>query len=235
MTPALAVAVVIPVRDGREYVVEAVHSARDQVPAPAEIVVVDDGSTDDSGERGRAAGARVIRQLPGGAGSARNTGVRSCHSPLVAFLDVDDRMAPGRLALQVAALSENGDLDGVLGLIRTFRDHPPWTGGRTADDGRTGGERGPVEPGWLPSTLLVRRAAFLDSGGFDEDLCAGEFVDWMARCRSQGRRFVMLDVVVAERRAHDDNTTRDAARLRRGYLEVARRAIVRHRVDDPRG
>jgi len=220
MTTDRAVAVVIPVRNGAAYVAEAIGSARLQVPAPAELVVVDDASDDDSAACATAAGAVVLAQPARGAGSARNAGVRRCRSPLVAFLDADDRMTTGRLARQLSALAEDPGLDGVLGAVRTFDD-------------RSGSTIGPVEPGWLPSTLLVRRAAFAASGGFAEDLAAGEFIDWMARCRDQGRRFAMLDSVVAERRAHTGNLTRDADRLRSGYLEVARRAVDRQRADGP--
>ena len=76
---------------------------------------------------------------------------------------------------------------------------------------------------------VTRRAAFLESGGFDPTLPAGEFIDWMVRCRERGWRFHVVEAVVAERRVHADNLTRDRERLRAGYLAVARSAVDRRR------
>jgi glycosyltransferase involved in cell wall biosynthesis len=209
------IAVVIPVRNGRAHLAEALESARTQSAPPAEVIVVDDGSSDGSADVARAAGARVLRQGQLGPGAARNLGVESAGSELVAFLDADDRMAPGRLEVQRAALEADDTVDGVFGLMRRFEDDS--------------GVWGEPERCLLPSAFLFRRSAFLQSGGFDPRLPAGEFVDWMVRCRERGRRFPVLDVVVAERRVHAANLTRDGDRLRSGYLAVARSAIDRRR------
>ena len=209
------IAVVIPVRDGCAHLAEAIASAVAQAPGPDELIVVDDGSVDGSAGVAEALGVTVVRQEPLGPGAARNLGVATAASDLVAFLDADDRMAPSRLQAQGDALAHDEGLDGAFGLMRLFSDgHEP---------------EGPSEPCLLPSALLVRRRMFLETGGFDPELPAGEFVDWMARCREQGRRFRMLDTVVAERRVHAGNITRDRERLRAGYLAVARSAIDRRR------
>jgi glycosyltransferase involved in cell wall biosynthesis len=210
-----SIAVVIPVRDGSSYLPEAIATALAQAPRPDELIVVDDGSVDGSGELAQSLGATVVRQEPTGPGAARNLGATTASSDLVAFLDADDRMVPGRLQVQRDALAADDSLDGAFGLMRLF------------SDGRE--PAGPSEPCLLPSALLVRRRVLLDSGGFDAELAAGEFVDWLARCRQAGRRFRLLDTVVAERRVHDGNLTRDRERLRAGYVAVARSAIDRHR------
>jgi glycosyltransferase involved in cell wall biosynthesis len=209
------IAVIIPVRDGRRYLPEAIVSAQNQVPRPAEVIVVDDGSTDGSGEVAQALGARVVRQGALGPGAARNLGVESALSDVVAFLDADDRMVPGRLAAQSAGLASDETIDGVFGLMRRFAEES--------------GVYGEPEQCLLPSAFLTRRAAFLESGGFDPTLPAGEFIDWMVRCRERGWRFHVVEAVVAERRVHADNLTRDRERLRAGYLAVARSAVDRRR------
>ncbi len=215
MTGGDGVTVVIPVRDGEAFLAEAVRSALDQTRPPAEVIVVDDGSSDGSAGLARALGATVIDQPPLGPGAARNRGAAHATTPLLAFLDGDDRMTPDRLVVQARALVDGPDLDGALGLMRRFAPGRPPTGD--------------PEPCLLPSALLVRRQVFLDSGGFDPDLPAGEFVDWLTRCREAGRHFTVLDAVVVERRAHDGNLTRDRERVRAGYLAVARSAIERRR------
>jgi glycosyltransferase involved in cell wall biosynthesis len=209
------IAVIIPVRDGRRYLPQAIVSAQTQEPRPAEVIVVDDGSTDGSGEVARALGARVVRQGALGPGAARNLGVESALSDVVAFLDADDRMVPGRLAAQSASLASDETIDGVFGLMRRFSEES--------------GVYGQPEQCLLPSAFLTRRAAFRESGGFDPTLPAGEFIDWMVRCRERGWRFHVVEAVVAERRVHADNLTRDKERLRAGYLAVARSAVDRRR------
>jgi glycosyltransferase involved in cell wall biosynthesis len=210
-----SVAVIIPVRNGRMHLLEAIESVKAQSSPPAELIVVDDGSTDGSGEVARCAGATVVTEEPLGPGAARNLGVEAAGSELVAFLDADDRMAPRRLELQGAALAADDTLEGVFGLMRRFDD--------------ASGVYGEPERCLLPSAFLTRRAPFLESGGFDPLLPAGEFVDWMVRRRELGRRFHVVEDVVAERRVHAGNLTRDQDRLRAGYLAVARSAVDRRR------
>ena len=210
------IAVVIPVHNGTAHLPEAIESALTQGTPPAELIVADDGSTDGSGDMARAMGARVVTQEHRGPGAARNLGVESAQAELVAFLDADDRMAPGRLAVQGAALRADPTLDGVFGLMRRFDD--------------VSGLYGEPERCLLPSAFLMRRGSFRVSGGFDPLLPAGEFVDYMVRCREQGRRFHVVDTLVVERRVHAGNLTRDKERLRVGYLAVARSAVHRHRL-----
>lgn len=215
----MRVSVVIPVRDGAAFVTEAVASSLGQSLVPVEVIVVDDGSHDGSATAAEQAGAQVIVQDPLGPGAARNAGASAATGEFVAFLDADDVMTPDRLALQSGWLGQHPNRLGVLGLIQPRQ----WgRGGWTAPAGA------PI-PGLLPSALTVRRESFLATGGFDPRLPAGEFVDWLARCRADHEDLAVLDDVVSIRRIHGDNATRDLAGLRSGYLEVARRGIARHR------
>jgi hypothetical protein len=138
----------------------------------------------------------------------------------MAFLDADDVMLADRLVLQSGFLAEHPLAGGVFGRFgRLVLD--PSGAWREMD--------GPGVDGLVPSTLMVRRAHFLQTGGFAADLEAGELVDWVARSRAAGLELPALPAVVSLRRAHDRNLTRDQARLDRSYLEVARRAIERRR------
>jgi glycosyltransferase involved in cell wall biosynthesis len=216
----MRVSVVIPVRDGERFLAEAIESARAQSMAASEILVVDDGSTDASAEIARRAGARLVPQSRCGPGAARNLGVREATGELVAFLDADDVMLPDRLLQQSGFLAEQPLAAAVFGHIGQLALDPSsdW---RATD--------GPGVDGLVPSTLTVRREYFLSTGGFAPDLEAGELIDWVARSRAAGVELPMLPTVVALRRAHDRNLTRDKGRLDRSYLEVARRAIERRR------
>lgn len=93
--------VVVPLYNKADYVVESVRSAVSQVPAPLEVIVVDDGSTDGGAERVEALKlpcVRLVRQANAGVAAARNTGIDAASGDWVAFLDADDRFEPGHLA-----------------------------------------------------------------------------------------------------------------------------------------
>ena len=220
---AAGIAVIVPVRDGATYLGAALASALSQEPGPVEVVVVDDGSSDGSGElAARLAGVRVVSVPRLGPGAARNAGVRESRAPLLAFLDADDLFPPGRLERMARALGVPPDFDGVLGRIRTFLtpDREPELRGRYAC---------PPEPlaGRHPGALLVTRAAFLRTAGFDETLRIGEGVDWFHRAEAAGVRFSRVDDVVLERRIHGGNLTLQSAASRVDYVRAARAAILR--------
>lgn len=98
--------VVIPAYQAGATIEAAVGSALAQELAPVEVLVVDDGSTDDTAGRAEAAGARVIRQSANqGAAVARNIGLAAANAPRVALLDADDTWTPGHLSAIAAAFT----------------------------------------------------------------------------------------------------------------------------------
>lgn len=106
------VSVVIPVLNHADFLGEAIDSALEQSEPPGEMVVVDDGSTDGSGDLAAAFGSavRVIRQETGGISAARNIGVGATSRPLLAFLDADDRWTRDKLRLQLDLLTDDVDI-----------------------------------------------------------------------------------------------------------------------------
>jgi glycosyltransferase involved in cell wall biosynthesis len=171
------VAVVIPVRNAALYLDAALDSVVSQNHFPAEVVVVDDGSTDDSAERAfnyRDRGpVKVIRNSWHGLGSSRNCGIRETTSPLVAFLDADDLWFGTKLAEQVAHLATN---QGTVAVGCRMR-YESLSGGRPLGiAGQTVGaaDQEKIRAGRLMpfpiSSLIARRRALEDVGLFDEDL-----------------------------------------------------------------
>src|SRR5947209_2263946 len=98
---------VIPVRNGAEYIADAIRSVLDQTAPPLECLVIDDGSTDATPEIVRSFGTRVayVCQSHAGVSAARNHGARRARGELVAFLDHDDVWLPTKLERQVEALA----------------------------------------------------------------------------------------------------------------------------------
>ncbi len=218
------IGVVVPVRDQAAFLGEALDSIAAQRRSAARVVVVDDGSTDGSAGVARARGVTVLETGGGrGAGAARDLGARHLDTPVLAFLDADDRFTPEHHLVLRAALDAGADV--ACGRVRSFADPP-----RAAElRARHRVDPTPVR-GRLPSALMIRRTRFERLGGFGADPTRNEVFELFARIHESGCPIADVATVVAERRIHGDNLTivhRDELHAR--YLNSARAAILRRR------
>ena len=208
--------VIIPVFDGERYLAAAIESALLQTVSPAEVVVIDDGSTDRSAAIAEGFGGtvRCVRQARAGIGAARNAGLVAARERLVAFLDADDLWEPGKTAGQRAALEADRRLDMVFGLAVQF--HSP----ELSDEerARTRVPSAPA-PGYVPGGGLFRREAFERAGAFETGWRVGEFVGWYQRAMELGLRSALVPEVVLRRRVH---TTNQGIRARDSLIDYAR-------------
>jgi glycosyltransferase involved in cell wall biosynthesis len=137
------------------------------------VIVVDDGSTDNTAALAAELGARVIHRENGGLSAARNTGIQNASCAWIALLDADDLWMPDKLERQAACIQSDTVL--VYTGIRIFGDDGIH-GEEPAVDVISAREmlryRNPI----TPSTVLARRAMLLRDGGFREDIRACE--DW---------------------------------------------------------
>lgn len=186
---SLPVAVVIPAYNAAAWLEVGLRSVLDQTLRPAEIVVVDDGSTDDTHKVAERLGVRCVRQAQAGPGAARNRGIAETRAPLVALLDADDWFAPSKLERQVERIEE-------LGAVAVCSDAWVVQGDRVT---RSRNERAPVPAAItmerllagnpvVCSTVLLRREALVQAGGFDVDpvLVATEDYDlWLRLSRHE--------------------------------------------------
>lgn len=216
-----AVAALIPVWNGAAYLAEAIESVLAE--APDEVVVVDDGSTDGSGEIARRYAPRVrcVRQPNRGVAAARNAALRASRSDLVAFLDADDVWPRGRLPTLLQALERHPDCDIAQGRLQ-----------RLVRDARSGAWT-LVDEAWRApnvSTALIRRRLFSTVGVFDERTGGGgDDVDWLLRVRESGARETTVDAVTLFYRRHDANMTNDVATDQSRLLRVLAKSIARRR------
>lgn len=216
--------VVIPVYNGEKYLAEAIASVVEQSLPAAEIIVVDDGSTDGTGEIAqRHAGVVYHRQKNAGVAAAINHGVSVARGPLVAFLSADDIWQPEKLARQHAALGDKPRRL-VFGHMRHFIS-PELNG----DEARSLQCPAEAMPAFSAGTLLTRLDAFRAVGPLNEGFVVGEFLDWYARACDAELNIVMLDDVVSLRRVHAANHSTSALR-ETTYLPVLKAAIERRRL-----
>ncbi len=225
-TTASTVTVLICVRDGADYIAEAIASALNQTAPPFEVLVIDDGSTDDSAAVAGTAGARVLRQGRLGLGAARNAGFQQARSDFVFVLDADDRLTTNALRALAAALDANPLAAAAAGLMRQFVSPEillaePSISIPTTD----------LQPCILVSGAIWRRS-IAASISFDTEEAACD-PDWITRAREQGHDVIRLDDLVLERRVHRTNTTL-RIQYKSSLIRVARAAVVRRRNTVPR-
>jgi glycosyltransferase involved in cell wall biosynthesis len=222
------ISVLIPVRDGAAYLAEAIGSALSQSHRPTEVIVVDDGSQDDTGEVAARFGSEIVylRQAPLGSGAARNRAVEASSGDLLAFLDADDVFLPRRLERQVQVLIQDPSVEAVFGRVTEFIEGDLPTHADAA-------LRHPMSdvPSHLATAMLIRRAAFERVGRFEIDQDVNVTVEWYARAQDAGLRSVMLDDLVLRRRLHAANIGMTRWDAGHELVRIARESIERRRAD----
>lgn len=229
-SPEYGVSVVIPAFNYARYLPEAIASALAQPYSPLEVIVVDDGSTDET--PAVLAGItdprlRVIRQQNAGLSAARNTGIREARHPFIAFLDADDRWAEGFLPTTMSRFRELPDhfaivatgsqrmtVDGHLVEQPHTLVNPPQT--LSARDFI-------LLNRMFPSAVVARRSVLLECGGFDTELRSSEDRDMWIRITTH-HRAAHIAQTFAHIRRHGENMSKNAARMRSNTLRVLGKA-----------
>lgn len=220
----VSVSVVIPVYNGEATIVDAVASVLAQTEPAFEVLVVDDGCDDHTPALVDALAAkhscvRRLRQDPNaGQAAALNLGIAAATGTFLAFLDADDVWLPDKLARQLACFAANPQLDVVYGHARQCWMLP----GRAMQEG-------PAVPAYLPSAMLIRRAAMDRVGPFHTRWRLGGVVDWYARAVEAQLHMTLVPDVVYRRRIHGRNIGIVAAAHRTDYVAVVKAALDRRR------
>jgi len=196
----MAYSVIMPAYNAEATIEEAVASAFSQVPAPAEVIVGDDGSTDQTRSRAQTSGAKVL-QLPKANGAvARNQAVLVSTQDILLFLDADDLWLPGHAEFHLEAHRSGERL--VLSRAKPFYDsgeEPNWIAGRLPS-GRHDWKALINHRAWpTGSGFSVLRQAYQDVGGFNEKLIKFQDVDFWVRCAAKFGFFQVDEILTRYR------------------------------------
>ncbi|WP_019833546.1 glycosyltransferase family 2 protein [Sphingomonas sp. PR090111-T3T-6A] len=234
------VSVVIPAYNASATIDETLRSVRAQTHAYLEIIVVDDGSKDDTLDIARRHAAmdpriRVLSQANAGVAAARNFGWKSAHADLIAFVDADDLWAPTKIERQLHALLGGGKRVGLVYAWYQLID----------------GESRVLQPGGKPlfegdvlddifcgnfigngSAVLVRRQVLIDTQGFESSLRAADAQgceDLLFYCRAAERHhFAVIPDYLIGYRTLPDNMSSNLPRMLRSWMLVMDEMETRH-------
>jgi glycosyltransferase involved in cell wall biosynthesis len=236
------VSVVIPGYQSAGFISDAVAYALRQTVAPLEVIVVDDGSSDETAERARTAGARVIRQSNLGVSTARNVGVAAARGEWIALLDSDDRWEPEKLECQLRAIAAVPDA------VLVFCDYYEFAGTRRLRERCVAGravyrtirkvdlgcdafscERASLLRAYFlenfiqPTTLLVRRDRFLACGGFDPEIRLCEDWEFVLRVLSGDGAALVVERALAGYHLRSGSASRRYVNIYVAAIELSER------------
>lgn len=196
------ISTIVATYNRRDYLPETIDSILAQDYEPQEIIVIDDGSTDDTKAVLEQYGERLlyIFQENQGVNAARNHGVRAARGEFLAFLDSDDLWVPEKLAQQMAVFFDRPETDAVYGHAEQFYS-PEMDEAYRSRIHRPEG----AQPAIVTSSLLIRRSSFLEVGYLDETIVIGSDMEWYSRQKSVGLNMCILPDVLFRRRLHQTN------------------------------
>ncbi len=224
--PAAAVSVIITTYNHARFLGDAIQSALSQTVNPIEVIVVDDGSTDNpTAVLAGYPNVHLIRQTNRGLAAARNAGWRAARGKYIMFVDADDRLLPNAIASNLRRFSKFPNCAFVFGsyrwidvLGRPLKDAEP------APDVDDDAYAVLLEGNCIGmhATVLYRRDRLEETGGFDEGLRACEDYDVYLRLARQ-YRIASGSECLAEYRRHDTNMSGDLPLMLGSALAVLRR------------
>ncbi|HEY5190074.1 MAG TPA: glycosyltransferase, partial [Solirubrobacteraceae bacterium] len=223
-----SVSIVIPTFNRAELVAGSLRSAQAQTGLAAEIIVVDDGSSDgtDRVVEDLARGderIRLIRTARAGPAAARNAGVAVAGGEYLTFLDSDDLCPAGRIRRQIDKLAARLDVTAVVGALLFFEELDP--AGKPLRHPR----HRPFHSAALQSATF-RADVFRAFGPLDETLDFAEDVDFFLRLLETDSRLILERDVACYYRSHPGQMTRDDDGKHQGYARAYARSLARRRV-----
>lgn len=248
MSDHFPVSLVIPTYNRGHLIEQTVASALAQTPAFAEIIVVDDASTDDTVARLERFGdsIKLIRAAKGGVQKARNTGVGACHTPYVALCDSDDLLRLEFAQTTARVLGEQPDIDIWYCNFTPFSEETTYPNklASAPPEFLKGAAYGPdyctdipdllervlrYQP-FFPTGSVIKKMFYEALGGYDPRFngVGGEDFEFLLRAIASGKLGYMTQPLAAIRK-HEGNDSRDTLRALTGEVKILEHALANHK------
>lgn len=221
-TPAISC--IIPVHNGQTYIAETIESVLQQTVPTDDVIVVNDGSTDNTVAICQSFGKRIriLTQANAGPAVARNTGIANATGQFITFQDADDLWSPEKNEIQLRAFAEDPELMLCVAHVENFLSpdvpadqHLPEFAARAK----------PMA-GYTTPCLMARREVFDVVGVFNVNLKHTDAGEWFKRARALKIRERLLPDVLVQRRLHVTNRSRVFAdESRAEFLQMLKAGI----------
>ncbi len=221
--PEPLISVVLPVYNGEKYIKQTLESVLGQSYENIELIVIDDGSEDQSATIVKSiTDARINYQFQENQGqsAAINFGVSTAKGAILCFIDADDLWAENKLSRQIAILKKNPD-DLVFTYMQQFLSPEIERSEKVVPEA--------PQPGFSRGTMMLSAATWQKVGDFSTELKLGEFIDWFSRAREKGLTHQMIPEVLAFRRIHEHNISTLQADRRSDFVKIMKQRIDQKR------
>jgi len=217
------ISVVIPAFNAGKYLYDALLSVMWQDYKPLELIVVDDGSTDNTRSVVENCGFEAVKyfyQENSGPAAARNKGIKVAKGEIIGFLDADDWWDSEKLNIQEQYLQ---DADIVMGSLLRVRQ-------TETNKGRVFFEKAREKEILISfGSALIKRTVFEEVGLLDEAMWYGEDMEWFLRAKETGISMKLHDDVVLYYRLHENNMTRQKEKMGFYYVQALKKSLERRR------
>lgn len=222
--PSASVSVIMPVYNGARFILDALDSIARQAYSSLEVIIVDDGSTDNSREliEGYTSlTTHYIFQSRQGPAAARNRALHAANGDMIAFLDADDLWPDNKIKTQLSILTTHPQVDVVHGAVQLMM-----ISSATEDEHQ-------FLPFGAPShivslgSIFCRKYLFKKIGFLDETLASSEDVDWFMRLKEHNIPVTLTPEVSLFYRIHQTNMTSDKIRRDAYFLKAIKKSLDR--------
>ncbi len=221
------ISVIIPTYNTELYLEEALESIQNQDYPNIEIIVVDDGSTDNTAEILKKYDVQYYYQKNNGVSSAMNSGFELAKGEYIASLDADDLWNSNKLSLQMKMFEEDSNLEIVFCHVKQFVCPKI----NLLDTQLSISKDKAIMKGFSSIAMLIKEESFKKIGNFNESYKYGDFIEWFGRAQDKNVKYTIHDNILAYRRIHKSNMTKNKADARQDYLRIVKEIIARKRED----
>ncbi|MGH7886104.1 MAG: glycosyltransferase family 2 protein [Thermodesulfobacteriota bacterium] len=221
----ILITVIIPVYNCEKYLSDAIESVMEQSYLQTEIIVVDDGSTDNSAKIAKSYSddIKYIYQVNSGPAAARNKGIINSNGEFIAFLDADDLWPSNKLELQISSFMNNENLEIVMGRIQYVELPDAVKRNMRMLDSNNSFKYINLGAG------LFKKSVFKKIGYLDREFIYWEDLDWFLRAYEKKTSLIFLDQITMIYRIHSQNMSNNNNEVIHFFYKAIRNSLHRRK------